>query len=272
MVWTPNTRYEYARNHIGYASDMTDSEWRVIVHLLPASAKTGRPRRHPVRVLVNGIYYLLQSGCQWRMLPKDFPPWQTVYRYFRRWETDGVWARIHDVLVCRTRELAGRSAPPSFAIMDSQSSKTGPDACEMVGFDAGKKVKGRKRHIVVDTLGLILKAVVHGANVQDRDGVALVCANLTKHFPSIEKICADGGYRGPIAQRNSPRPLEIIKRSQAGFEVLPKRWIVERTFAWLGINRRLSKDFERFAKTSKTFVHIAMIKLMSRRLAKKSTL
>ena len=268
MVWKPNTRRGYARDRRDYASTMTDRDWSKIAPHLPACKATGRPRKHCLRQIVNGIFYLLQSGCQWDMLPRDFPPWQTVYRYFRDWRNDGTWARVHDALYRDIRYLEGRKESPSFAIIDSQSTKTGPDAREMVGFDAGKKVKGRKRHIIVDTLGMILRASVHGADVQDRDGLALACKGLIERFPFIEKISGDGGYQGPIAQANSPRPLEIVKRNQTAFEVLPKRWIVERTLAWLGINRRLSKDFERFAKTAETFIQTAMIKLMSRRLAR----
>lgn len=268
MVWKPDTRRDYARNRHDYASTMTDDEWAKIAPHLPGPKSLGRPRKHSLRQIVNAIFYLLQSGCQWDMLPKDFPPWQTVYRYFRDWQNDGTWARIHDALYRDIRDFEGRAESPTCAIVDSQSAKTGPDAREMVGFDAAKRVKGRKRHIVVDILGMILTATVHGADIQDRDGLALACDGLIKRFPLIQKICADGGYRGPIAQSNSPCPLEIIKRNQTAFEVLPKRWIVERTLAWLGINRRLSKDFERFAKTAETFIQTAMIKLMSRRLAR----
>ena len=191
-----------------------------------------------------------------------------VHFYFKRFQHDGTWSRIHDALYCQSRELEGREESPSYAIIDSQSTKTGPDAREMVGFDAGKKVKGRKRHILVDTLGLILKCEVHSAGIQDRDGAALVFDRLTARFPFIEKICGDGGYQGPRVRKSSPRPVEIIKRNQAGFEVLPKRWIVERTFAWLGINRRLAKDVERYGSTTKAFIQTAMIKLMVRRLAR----
>jgi len=270
MVWTPDTRKQYARDRKGYASDMTDAEWNKIRPHLPPPARTGRPRTTYLRSAVNAIFYLLQSGCQWDMLPKDFPPWQTVYRYFRNWRKNGTWERIHDVLYQAVRDLEGREESPTLAIIDAQSTKTGPDARGDTGFDAGKNVKGRKRHIVVDILGMILKADVHSAGIQDRDGAALVLDRITSRFPFIEKIIADGAYTGPIAQSNSPRPIEIVKRSDVakGFEVLPKRWIVERTFAWLGINRRLSKDFERFAETALTFIHIAMIKLMSRRLAR----
>ena len=268
MVWKSDTRRDYARNRSGYASSTTDKEWKRILPQLPKEKARGRPRKHDLRRIVDGIFYLLQSGCQWDMLPKDFPPWQTVYRYFRDWRKDGTWARLHDALYRDIRDLEGREESPSFAIVDSQSVKTGPDAREMVGFDAGKKIKGRKRHIVVDTLGMMLNVKVHGADIQDRDGLALACEWLVHRFAFIEKICADGGYQGPVARKNSPRPLEIVKRNRSAFEVLPKRWIVERTLAWLGINRRLAKDYERFAETAETFIQIAMIKLMTRRLAR----
>lgn len=270
MVWTPDTRRDYERDRRGYASDMTDGEWEKIKPHLPAMARTGRPRTTCLRSVMNGIFYLLQSGCQWDMLPGDFPPWQTVYGYFRDWRHNGTWLRIHDALYRAIRDLEGREESPTLAIIDAQSSKTGPDARGDIGFDAGKNVKGRKRHIVVDVLGMVLNACVHSAGIQDRDGVALALAGMTSRFPFIEKVVADGAYAGPIAQSNSPRPIEIVKRSDTakGFVVLPKRWIVERTFAWLGINRRLAKDFERYAETALCFIYTAMIKLMSRRLAR----
>jgi len=270
MVWTPDTRRDYARDRKGYASDMTDGEWARIKPHLPPPAGTGRPRKTSLRAVVNGIFYLLQSGCQWDMLPKSFPPWQTVYGYFRDWRINGTWGCIHDALYRAVRDLEGREQSPTLAIIDAQSSKTGPDARGDVGFDAGKNVKGRKRHIAVDTLGMILNACVHSAGIQDRDGAAFVLGQITDRFPFIEKVMADGSYAGPIAQGNSPRPIEIVKRPDEvkGFVVLPKRWIVERTFAWIGINRRLTKDFERYAETAVSFIYAAMIKLMSRRLAR----
>ena len=271
MVWTPFTRAEHNRSDLRYPSDLKDREWDLIAPLIPPCKPGGRSRCTDMRTVIDGIFYLLQSGCPWSLLPKDFPPKSTVHHYFKRFQSDGTWAHIHDCLYRQTRELEGREEQPSYAIVDSQSVKTGPEAREMVGFDAGKKVKGRKRHIVVDTIGLILRAEVHSASIQDRDGAALVFDKLTTRFPFIEKICGDGGYQGPIAQANSPRPLEIIKRNEVGFQVLPKRWIVERTLAWLGINRRLSKDFERFSQTSLTFIQAAMIKLMIRRLARYQT-
>lgn len=271
MVWTPFTRADHARNGLRYASDTTQAEWFLIAPFMPPQPVIGRRRRTSLRAVVDGIFYLLQSGCQWALLPKDFPPKSTVHYYFKRFQNDGTWSRIHDALYRATRELEGREESPSYAIIDSQSAKTGPDARDCTGYDAGKKIKGRKRHIIVDTLGMVLKCEVHSAGIQDRDGAALVFDKLTARFPFIETICGDGGYRGPRVRKSSPRLVEIIKRNQASFEVLPKRWVVERTFAWLGINRRLAKDFERYAATAKAFIQTAMIKLMVRRLARYQT-
>lgn len=268
MVWTPFTRANHDRSGLRYASDTSDAEWRLIEPFMPPQPALGRKRTTDLRAVIDALFYLLQSGCQWALLPKDFPPRSTVHYYFKRFCRDDTWARIHDALYRQTRDLEGREESPTHAIIDSQSVKTGPDARDHVGFDAGKKVKGRKRHILVDTLGLILRAEVHGAGLQDRDGAALVFDRLTNRFPFIEAICADGGYQGPKVQAASPRPVEIVKRNQTGFEVLPKRWIVERTFAWLGINRRLARDFERFSATALAFIQTAMIKLMTRRLAR----
>lgn len=268
MVWTPLTRAEHDRSRLRYASDMTDEEWQLIEPFMPPQPARGRKRGTDLRSVIDGIFYLLQSGCQWALLPKSFPPKSTVHFYFKRFLLDGTWANIHDALYRMTRDLEGREESPTYAIIDSQSAKTTAEAREDVGFDAGKKVKGRKRHILVDTLGLILRVEVHSAGIQDRDGAALVFERLTARFPFIETICADGAYQGPRVQAASPRPVEIIKRNESGFKVLPKRWIVERTFAWLGINRRLSKDFERFNQTSLAFIQAAMIKLMTRRLAR----
>jgi transposase len=268
MVWTPFTRADHDRSGQRYASDMTDREWRFIVPLMPLQPLRGRRRKTDLRSVVAAIFYVLQSGCQWGLLPKDFPPKSTVHHYFKRFRMDGTWLRIHDMLYLQIRDLEGREESPSYGIIDSQSVKTGPEARGNTGFDAGKKIKGRKRHILVDTLGMVLRAEVHSAGIQDRDGAALVFDRLTARFPFIAKICGDGGYQGPIVQNASPRPMDIIKRNHKGFEVLPKRWVVERTFAWLGINRRMSKDVERFPETSLAFIFTAMIKLMTRRLAR----
>lgn len=268
MVWTPSTRAEHDRSRLSFASDLTDKEWALIAPFMPGQPARGTKRKTCLRRVVEAVFYLLQTGCQWAMLPKDFPPRSTVNGYFKRFEGDGTWDRIMTALHERVREKDGRNGQPSYAIIDSQSSKTGPNARDETGFDAGKKVKGRKRHIIVDTLGFILRAEVHSASVQDRDGAARVFKKLINYFPFVKRICGDGGYAGPIAQSHAPRPLDIIKRNQAGFEVLPKRWIVERTFAWLGINRRLSMDHERYAATTLTFMRLAMIKLCVRRLAR----
>jgi transposase len=251
---------------------MTDAEYALILPHLPAQPLRGRRRRTDLRAVVDGIFYVLQNGCPWANLPKDFPPKSTVYFYFQRFSQDGTWARIHDALYVECRDLEGREAQPSAAIIDSQSVKTGPNACETVGYDAGKKIKGRKRHILTDTLGLLLKADVHSAGIQDRDGAARLFAQLTARFPFLEVIFADSAYAGPKAQQAAPRPLEIVRRSDQaiGFQILPKRWIVERTLAWISINRRLARDFERYAKTAAAYVEIAMIKLMTRRLARYS--
>lgn len=268
MAWTAVTRRDYVRSSGAYASDVTDREWALIGPHLPSQRPGGRPRSACLRQVLNAVFYLLQTGCQWRMLPRDFPPRSTVYGYFRTWIAAGVWAHLHDALYRRTRDLEGREESPTAAIIDSQSVKTSAEAREMVGFDAGKRIKGRKRHLVTDMLGLMLRVEVHSAGLQDRDGAALVLERITGRFPFIERFFADAGYQGPRVATAAPRPVEIIKRTDAGFLVQPKRWVVERTFAWAGINRRLAKDFERFTATAQALFQIAMIKLMSRRIAR----
>jgi transposase len=261
-------RGDYVRASGTYASDVTDREWALIAPLLPAARSGGRPRSTCLRRVVNAIFYLLQTGCQWLMLPRDFPPRSTVYGYFCAWIAAGVWARVHDVLYRRSRDLEGREERPTAAIIDSQSVRSGAEAREMVDYDAGKRVKGRKRHLLTDTLGLVLRIENHSAGVQDRDGAALVLDRITRRFPFLERVFADAGYQGPRVAEAAPRPVEIIKRTDAGFVVQPKRWVVERTFAWACINRRLARDVERFAETAKALFQIAMIKLMSRRIAR----
>jgi transposase len=268
MAWTAATRGDYVRASRSHASGVTDREWALIAPLLPEPRPGGRPRTTCLRRVVDAIFYLLQAGCQWRMLPRDFPPRSTVYGYFRAWITAGVWTHVHDVLYRQTRDLEGRDESPTAAIIDSQSVKTGPEAREMVGYDAGKRVKGRKRHLVTDTLGLVLRIEVHSASVQDRDGAVLVLDRITRRFPFLERIFADAGYQGPRVAAAAPRPVEIIKRTNAGFVVQPKRWVIERTFAWVCINRRLAQDVEHAAATVKALFQIAMIKLMARRIAR----
>ncbi len=268
MAWTAATRGDYVRPSGSYASDVTDREWALIAPLLPPSRTGGRPRTTCLRRVVNAIFYLLQAGCQWRMLPRDFPPRSTVYGYFRAWMAAGVWAHIHDVLYRRTRDLEGRDESPTAAIIDSQSVKTSAEARGMVGYDAGKRVKGRKRHLVTDTLGLMLRIEVHSASLQDRDGAAIALDRITRRFPFLERIFADGGYQGPRVAAAAPRPVEIIKRTDPGFVVQPMRWVIERTFAWACINRRLARDVERAAETVKALFQIATIKPMARRIAR----
>ena len=270
MAWTPTTRSDHDRSSLRYTSDMTEREFARILPLLPGQPRRGRKRRVGLRSVIDAIFYVLQNGCAWANVPRDFPPKSTVYGYFRRFLGDGTWSHIHDALYIETRFLEGREPQPSAAIIDSQSVKTGPNAKGDVGYDAGKKVKGRKRHILVDTLGLLLKTCVHSAGIQDRDGVCYLFERLTARFPFLETFFADGAYAGETVKQTAPRPVEIVRRSDTakGFEVLPKRWIVERTLAWITINRRMARDFEQYAETANAFIQIAMIKLMTRRLAR----
>jgi putative transposase len=258
-----------------YPNDLTDREWEYIKPLIPPAKPGGRDRKTDMRQVINAIFYITRTGCPWRYLPKEYPPWQTTYGYFRAWRIDGTWQQIHDRLRADVREKEGRSAQPSAAILDSQTVKTTDRGGDERGYDAGKKTYGRKRHILVDTIGLVLLAVVHSAAIQDRDGARLVLAPLAHAFTRLRKIWADSIYAGALVEwvRNLRRrnriDLEIVKRSdeEKGFVVLPRRWIVERTFAWLSFNRRLSKDYEYLPVTSETFIYISMIRLMLARLA-----
>lgn len=258
-----------------FPSDLTRRGWNNIKDLLPEAKPGGRPRSTDLRMVINAVFYLEKTGCQWRYLPPGYPPWQTVYGYFRRWKQDGTWERLHDALRARVRRRMGRAEEPTAAVIDSQSVKTTEMARTDRGFDGGKKVKGRKRHIAVDTEGLLLGVKVTAANVQDRTGARLVLAMLATMLLRVTKVWADGGYRsGPLEKwllglrPGSPIALEVVKRSDdlKGFVVLPRRWVVERTFAWLGRHRRLSKDYERLPETSEAFIRIAMTRLMLARL------
>jgi len=222
-------------------------------------------------MVVNAILYLLASGCQWRYLPTDYPNWQSVYYHFRKWKRVGLWKRVHHTLRSQVRVKSGKHKHPTAGSLDSQSVKTTAIAGEERGFDAGKNIKGRKRHILVDTCGLLLVVIVTSAALQDRDGARMLFKNLNGSCKKLRKVWVDGGYRGLLLEwvkLNFSFILEVVLRSdeQKGFVVLPRRWVVERTFAWLLNHRRLSKDYERFCQTSETFIYVAMTRLMLRRL------
>lgn len=264
-----------------YDTDLTDEQWALLEPLLLSlivKSKRGRPRKVDLREIINAIFYLLQAGCSWRLLPHNFPAWQTVYGYFRRWRDSGVWEQLNDALRESVRVAADREIEPSAAAIDSQSVKTASQA-GIRGYDAHKNVTGRKRNILVDTMGLLLVVLVVAANVPERvAGKSLLHRAKAKGFKRLKLIWADGGYSGkPFFDwvfALAGWVIEIVSKieGQVGFQVLPRRWVVERTFAWMVGYRRLRCDYEVLPETSEAFIYAAMTRLMLNRLARNPAL
>jgi transposase len=273
MTWTEITRCQHDRRALRYASDCTDAEWALIELLMPRPSKVGRPRKTCMRSVWDAIQYIATTGCQWALLPKDFPPFTTVQYYFYRLRDSGVLDLINEALVEIARRLAGREPQPTAAIIDSQSVKT-TESGGPRGFDAGKKIKGRKRHIVTDTQGNLLSAIVHPANVQDRDGAPAVVTLACASYPTIAHLFADGGYAGEkleSALRKIDGPtIEIVRRPDdaKGFVIVARRWVVERTLAWLNRCRRLAKDWESSVTSAEAWLLIASARQLVRRIAR----
>jgi transposase len=273
MPWTEITRAQYRREGLRYASDVTDQEWAVIAPLLPLPSRLGRPRRWDLRTILDAILYVLATGCQWRALPKDFPPRSTVQGYFYRWRDDGTWHWMNARLVARARQAVGRNTAPSAAIIDSQSVPT-TESGGPRGVDAGKRIKGRKRHIVTDTQGFLLAVLVHAANIQDCHGAVPLLRSLRRAFPRLHHVFADRVYRGAqllgALADCGPWTIEIVQRPPGakGFQLLPRRWVVERSLAWFGRSRRLAKDLEATIASATAWLLLASIRLLCRRLAR----
>ena len=284
-----------------YPTDLSDDEWLCVRPHLPEPAREGRPRLHGLRAILDAVFYVLKSGCPWRLLPREFPPWKTVYDWFRRWRIDGTWERLNAELRERLRCRLGRDPNPSAGIVDSQSARTSAVGGQERGFDPAKNVEGRKRHLLVDTEGLVLKAKVHSARVPDADGIGLLLGSARVGLSRLSHLWVDAGYQGRgkrwaeeamglsvevVRKPKKPVPEKVAqlwaeewaKEGKAvdwqklmpprGFRVLPRRWVVERTFAWISHNRRMAKDYERLCATGEAFIYAAMTRLMARRLAR----
>lgn len=273
MAWTTITRAQHARDHLRYASDLTEAEWAVIAPALPAPAPCGRPRTTSLRAVMNALFYVLATGCQWRALPREFPPRSTVQGYFYAWRDAGVWDRLNRLLVDQARRALGRSPHPSLAIIDSQSVAT-TESGGPRGTDAAKRVRGRKRHIVTDTQGFLLVSQVQAASLQDSHGAVPLLRALHGSRPTLRHILADRVYRGrkllAALADLGPWTIEIVQRPLGvkGFQLLPRRWVVERSFAWFARNRRLAKDFEATTQSAQAWLTLASVKLLTRRLAR----
>jgi transposase len=262
-----------------FPSDLTDAQWHLLAPLLPAPRSgPGRPGRPATsrRALVDAILYVLWTGCPWRALPDRYPHWRTVHHHFARWAADGTLARLHAVLRSRVRAAAGRTPAPTAAVIDSQSVRASDWVSRATkGYDAAKKVHGRKRHVAVDTCGLLLDVLVTPASTQDRDGGRRLLWRLRRHYPTIRLVWADAGYAGKLvtwAQQVLARTVQIVRKRQGvhRFEVLPRRWVVERTFSWLGKCRRLAVDYERKPEHHQAWVQWAMVRVMVKRLARQA--
>jgi len=273
MSWTKTTRKQYRREGLRYASDLTDREWQLVARLLPRPKRVGRPREVDLRVVLNAMLYILATGCQWRALPKEFPPFTTVQYYFYNWRDTQLWRRINRALVARARRAVGRRPSPSAGVIDSQTVKT-TESGGPRGFDPAKRMKGRKRHLVTDTEGSLLVVQVHPADIQDNHGAVPLLKAARRAFARLRHIFADRVYRGPKllnAISDVGRwTIEVVTRTQnvGSFKAEPRRWVIERTFAWFGRNRRLAKDFEKTIASAEAWIMMASVKLLSRRLAR----